>query len=181
VQALAEGGVTVAEVTFTVPNAMDVIREAKRQLGDRVLLGAGTVLDAEAANRAIDAGARFIVSPVCRTALIETCHRRDVAVLPGCYSPTEILTAWAAGADFVKVFPARSLSPAFIRDVREPLPQVKLIPTGGITAENAADWLDAGVAAVGVGGALLDRGAIAAGRFEVVEAAARRLVAAVHQ
>lgn len=176
IDALAAGGVRIVELTMTVPGALAAVEELAKRLGDRVLLGVGTVLDADTANRAIDAGARFIVSPVCRPELVETCHRRDVVMMPGCFTPTEILAAWDAGADFVKVFPARSLAPSFIKDVHEPLPQVKLIPTGGISSDNVGEWLRAGVSAVGVGGALLDKAAIAAGRLEVVTAAAERLV-----
>jgi 2-dehydro-3-deoxyphosphogluconate aldolase / (4S)-4-hydroxy-2-oxoglutarate aldolase len=179
VDALVEGGVTLIELTMTMPNAAALIADVTSRVPASVAVGAGTVLDTETARRVIDAGARFVVSPVCRPELIDLCHHHGAAMLPGCFTPTEILTAWEAGADFVKVFPARSLPPTFIRDVREPLPQVKLIPTGGISAENAADWLRAGATAVGVGGALLDRQAIASGKFDVIAAASKRLVAAV--
>ena len=181
IAALVAGGLTLIEITMTVPGALELIAATSRTLPAGVVLGAGTILDVETARRAIDAGARFIVSPVCRIALVAACHERDVVIVPGGYSPTEILAAADAGADFVKVFPARSLAPSFIRDIREPLPHVQLIPTGGITADNAGDWLRAGAAAVGVGGALLDRAAIAAGRFEVLTAAAQRLMSALER
>ena len=132
VEALADGGVTVAEVTFTVPNALDVIRAAKRQLGDRVLLGAGTVLDPETARAALLAGAEFIVAPTLNLDVIRLCRRYDKLVMPGAFTPTEVLAAWEAGADIVKVFPADVVGPAFFKALRGPLPQVKLMPTGGV-------------------------------------------------
>jgi len=174
VDALAAGGVRALEVTMTVPGAVDLIRG----LGE-FLLGAGTVLDAATAERVIDAGARFVVSPVLRPEVIAAGHRHDVPVLPGCFSPTEILTAWEAGADVVKVFPATALGPTFFKDVRGPLPQVKLMPTGGVTIDNAGDWIRAGAVAIGVGAALLDAAAIAAGNFRVITANAKRIVANV--
>src|SRR5436305_8108419 len=130
VRALADGGVTVAEVTFTVPGAADVIREARRQLGDRVLLGAGTVLDPETARTALLAGAEFVVAPTVNPDVIRLCRRYDKLVMPGAFTPTEILAAWEAGADVVKVFPADVLGRSFFKAIRGPLPQVKLMPTG---------------------------------------------------
>lgn len=178
--ALADGGVRVLEVTMTVPGAVDLIRALAPSLRPGVLLGAGTVLDGDTASRVIDAGARFVVSPVFKPELIEVCHRHDVPVMPGCFSPTEILAAWEAGADFVKVFPATALGPSFFRDVRGPLPTVKLIPTGGVTLDNAGEWIRAGAAAVGVGTALLDAKAIAAGDYGVIRTNAARIVANVN-
>ena len=179
VDALVEGGVRVLEVTMTVPGAVDLIRELSGTLRSDLLLGAGTVLDVDTASRVMDAGARFVVSPVFTREIIARCHERDVAVMPGCFSPTEILTAWEAGADVVKVFPATALGPTFFKDVKAPLPFVKLIPTGGVTLENAGDWIRAGAAAVGVGTALLDTKAIAAGDYGVVRANAARIMASV--
>jgi 2-dehydro-3-deoxyphosphogluconate aldolase/(4S)-4-hydroxy-2-oxoglutarate aldolase len=127
----------------------------------------------------IDAGARFVVSPVFRPTVIAACHERDAAVMPGCFSPTEILEAWDAGADVVKVFPATALGPGYLKDVRAPLPQVKLMPTGGVTLDNAGEWIRAGAVAVGVGTALLDAKAIAAGDYRVLRANAERIVASV--
>lgn len=143
------------------------------------LLGAGTVLDSETARLAILAGARFVVSPVFRPEVVAICHRYDVAAMPGCFTPTEILAAWEAGADVVKVFPATALGPGFFKDVRGPLPQVKLMPTGGVSLTNAGDWIRAGAVAVGVGTALLDAKAIAAGDFGVITTNARTIVASV--
>lgn len=180
VDALADGGVRALEVTMTVPRAVELIRELAPTLPDGFLLGAGTVTDAVTAAAVIDAGARFVVSPVFRPEVIRACHERDVAALPGCFSPTEILAAHECGADIVKVFPATMLGPQFIKDVRAPLPQVKLMPTGGVTLDNAGDWIRAGAVAVGVGSALLDSAAIESGRFEVIAANARRVVASVN-
>jgi 2-dehydro-3-deoxyphosphogluconate aldolase/(4S)-4-hydroxy-2-oxoglutarate aldolase len=179
VDALIEGGVRVLEVTMTVPGAIDLIRDLSASLPAGFLLGAGTVLDVATASRVIDAGARFVVSPVFKPALIDVCHKRDTAALPGCFTPTEILTAWESGADLVKVFPATALGPTFFKDVKGPLPDVKLIPTGGVTLDNAGDWIRAGAAAVGVGTALLDARAIAAGDYRVLTANAARIMAGV--
>jgi 2-dehydro-3-deoxyphosphogluconate aldolase/(4S)-4-hydroxy-2-oxoglutarate aldolase len=179
VDALIEGGVRALEVTMTVPMAIDLIADLSASLPSGFLLGAGTILDETTAARVIEAGARFVVSPVFKPGLIEACHGRDVAALPGCFTPTEILTAWESGADLVKVFPATALGPAFFKDVKGPLPDVKLIPTGGVTLDNAGDWIRAGAAAVGVGTALLDARAIAAGDYRVLTANAARIMAGV--
>jgi len=179
VDAMAEGGVRALEVTMTVPGAVDLIRGLARALPPGFLLGAGTVTDAPTARAVIDAGASFVVGPVFRPDVIAACHERDVPVMPGCFSPTEILAAHEAGADIVKLFPATLLGPQFVKDVRAPLPQVKLMPTGGVTLDNAGDWIRAGAVAVGLGSALLDAGAIAGGRFDVITANARRVVANV--
>ena len=179
VDALAAGGVRVLEVTMTVPHAVALIREIAPTLPPDVVIGAGTVLDPATAREAIDAGARFVVAPVFRRAVMDECHHHDVAALPGCFTPTEILDAWDAGADIVKVFPATSLGPTFVKDVRAPLPQIKLMPTGGVSLENAGDWLRAGAVAVGVGSALVDRHAVAARDFSSITRRAERLVANV--
>jgi 2-dehydro-3-deoxyphosphogluconate aldolase / (4S)-4-hydroxy-2-oxoglutarate aldolase len=179
IDALADGGVRALEVTMTVPGAIDLIRDLASTLSEDFLLGAGTVLDPQTAARVVDAGARFVVSPVLRPAIIDVCHRLDVPALPGCFSPTEILTAWEMGADIVKVFPATTLGPGFFSDVRAPLPQLKLMPTGGVTLGNAGDWIRAGAVAVGVGTALLDRAAIAAGHYSVLRDNAARIIAGV--
>ena len=179
IDALAAGGLRAIEVTMTVPGAIDLIAQIAPTLPRDFLFGAGTVLDADTASRAIDAGARFIVSPVFRTAVIDACHRRDVPAMPGCLTPTEILDAWDAGADIVKVFPATTLGPGYLKDVRAPLPQVKLMPTGGVTIDNAGDWIKAGAVAVGVGSALVDNQAIAAADYHRLEENARRILANV--
>lgn len=179
VDAIAAGGVRAIEVTMTVPGAVALIGTLAKSLPDTVLLGAGTVTDADTARAVIDAGARFVVSPVFRPEMIDACHARDVAAAPGCFTPTEILAAHDRGADVVKVFPATALGPQFIKDVRAPLPQVRLMPTGGVSLDNAGDWIRAGAVAVGVGSALLDARAIDEGRFEVLTANAQRIVQSV--
>jgi len=181
VRALAAGGVTVAEVTLTVPGALDVIREAKRQLGDRVLLGAGTVLDPETARAAFLAGAEFVVAPCVNLDVIRMCRRYDKLVMPGAFTPTEVLAAWEAGADIVKVFPADVVGPAFFKALRGPLPQVKLMPTGGVDLTTAGDFLAAGAVCLGVGGQLVDAKAVAAGDFARITQLAREYVAVVEK
>ena len=177
--ALADGGVTTLEVTMTVPRAIDLIDELAHTLPASCIVGAGTVVDRATAEAVMDAGARFVVGPVLRADVIAACRAREVAVMPGCFTPTEILTAWDAGADIVKVFPATSLGPTFFKDIRGPLPQLKLMPTGGVTKVNAADWIKAGAVAIGVGTALVDAEAVTARRFDVITASARDFVAAV--
>ena len=173
VRALADGGVTVAEVTFTVPGAAEVIREARRQFGDRVLLGAGTVLDREQAEAAIQWGARFIVSPHTDADLVSYLTQRDVLVMPGALSPTEVLTASRAGAPVVKLFPAAAVGPSFLQDLRGPLGQIPLLPTGGITIDNADAFIAAGAWGLGVGSALANPTLIKNQRFADLEARAR--------
>lgn len=180
-KALADGGVTVAEVTFTVPNAIDVIREARRQLGDRVLLGAGTVLDSETARAAILAGAEFIVAPTVNVDVIRLCRRYDKLVMPGAFTPTEVLAAWEAGADIVKVFPADVLGPAFFRALKGPLPQVKLMPTGGVELTTAAEFLKAGAVCLGVGSQMADPKLVAARDFAAITKLAKQYVDIVKQ
>jgi 2-dehydro-3-deoxyphosphogluconate aldolase/(4S)-4-hydroxy-2-oxoglutarate aldolase len=179
--ALAEGGVTVMEITFSVPNALEVIRQVRHHLGERIVLGAGTVLDPETARAAILAGAEFIVSPTLNLDVIRLCHRYDKAVLPGAFTPTEILTAWEAGADVVKVFPAEVVGPAFFRALRGPLPQVRVMPTGGVDLTTAADFLKAGACCLGIGGQLVDPKAIAAGDFDRIRDLARQYISIVNK
>jgi 2-dehydro-3-deoxyphosphogluconate aldolase/(4S)-4-hydroxy-2-oxoglutarate aldolase len=181
VEALASGGVTVAEVTLTVPGALDVIRAARQQLGDRVLLGAGTVLDPETARAALLAGAEFIVAPNTNPEVIRLCRRYDKLVMPGAFTPTEVVAAWEAGADVVKVFPADVVGPAFFRALRGPLPQVKLMPTGGVDLTTASEFLKAGAACLGVGSQLVEPKAVAAGDFARVTQLARQYVEVVRQ
>jgi 2-dehydro-3-deoxyphosphogluconate aldolase/(4S)-4-hydroxy-2-oxoglutarate aldolase len=175
-KAVAAGGVEIIEFTFTTPGALGLIEQTSRELGDSVLLGAGTVLDAETARAAILAGAEFIVAPTLSLEVIETCHRYSKVVIPGTYTPTEMLTAWEAGADFVKVFPADVAGPAYLKAVAAPLPQIRLIPVGGVTLENTGEFIKAGAAAVGVGGNLVEKRAIAEGHFEKLTENARRFV-----
>ena len=179
VDALAEGGVRALEVTMTVPNAVGLLRELSDTLPRGFLLGAGTVTDAITARAVIDAGARFVVGPVFRREVITVCHDQDVAVMPGCFSPTEMYEAHEAGADLVKIFPATMRGPQFIKDVRAPLPQLKLVPTGGVTPANAGDWIRAGAVAVGIGSALLDAAAIERGDWSVLTTRAREAVRSI--
>jgi 2-dehydro-3-deoxyphosphogluconate aldolase/(4S)-4-hydroxy-2-oxoglutarate aldolase len=179
IDALLEGGVHALELTMTVPGAVSLIEQLARDLPGEFQLGAGTILDPETARQVILAGARYIVAPVLNLEVIRLCHRYDVAVMPGCFTPTEILTAWEAGADIIKVFPATALGPGFIRDIHGPLPQVRLMPTGGVTMSNAGEWIKAGAVAIGVGTALVDTKAVAAGQYAQIAANARQLVEAV--
>lgn len=179
IDALAAGGIRALEITMTVPGAIDMIGRIAPTLPDGFLIGAGTVLDAETATAAVRAGAQFIVSPVCRASVIDAAHHAGAAVMPGCFTPTEILNAWDAGADVVKVFPATSLGPQFFKDVRGPLPHIKMMPTGGVSLDNAGQWITAGAVAVGVGTALLDARAIATGNYAVLTANAMKIVASV--
>lgn len=179
IDALGAGGVRAIEVTMTVPGAIRLIEAIAPTLPKDVVLGAGTILDPETARQAILAGARFIVGPVLNPAVISLCHRYDVAVAPGCFTPTEILAAWEAGADIVKVFPATALGPGYLKDVRGPLPQVRLMPTGGVSVANAGAWIRAGAVAIGVGTALVDPAAVAEGRYGAVTETAAAFVAAV--
>jgi 2-dehydro-3-deoxyphosphogluconate aldolase/(4S)-4-hydroxy-2-oxoglutarate aldolase len=179
IDALLEGGVRALELTMTVPGAIGLIEEIAKTLPGEFQLGAGTVLDPETARQVILAGAKYIVAPTLNLKTIEMCHRYDVAIMPGCFTPTEILTAWEAGADVIKVFPATALGPAYFRDVRAPLPQVRLMPTGGVTMENAGEWIKAGAVAIGVGSALVDTKAIAAGNFAQITKNAKSLIESV--
>src|SRR5438477_4901181 len=172
-RALADGGVTVVEITLSVPNALDVLRQVRQALGDRVLLGAGTVLDAETARAVLLAGAEFIVAPTLNLDVIRLCRRYDKLVIPGAFTPTEILTAWEAGADVVKVFPAEVVGPAFFQALRGPLPQVRLMPTGGVDLTTAADFIRAGACCLGVGGQLVEPKALAARDFARITDLAR--------
>jgi 2-dehydro-3-deoxyphosphogluconate aldolase / (4S)-4-hydroxy-2-oxoglutarate aldolase len=178
-KALASGGVDVVEFTMTTPNALDTIRAATREIGDRVLIGAGTVLDPETARATILCGAQFIVAPSCNPRVIETCHRYSKVVIPGALTPTEIVAAWEMGANLVKVFPASMGGPGYIKDVLAPLPQVRLVPTGGVDLENAGAFIRAGAAAVAVGGNLVDKHLVAAGDGGALTALARRFKTAV--
>ncbi len=176
VRALADGGVTVVEITMTVPDALGVVREVRRELGDRVLLGAGTILDPETARAALLAGAEYLVAPTLNLDVIRLCQRYNKLVMPGAFTPTEILTAWEAGADIVKVFPAEVVGPAFFKALRGPLPQIRLMPTGGVDLTTAADYLRAGACCLGLGGQLVEPRAVAEKNFERIHDLARQYV-----
>ncbi len=175
-EALLAGGVEVIEVTFTVPNALGVIEKTAKTLGDRILLGAGTVLDPETARAAILAGASYIVSPTLNLEVIRLCRRYDVMVMPGALTPTEILTAWEAGADIVKVFPSEITGPRYLKAIKGPLPQVRLMPTGGVDLTTAAEFLKAGAVALGIGSALVEAKWIETGDWAAIEQRARQFV-----
>lgn len=180
-RALAEGGVTAIEITFSVPDAIDVIRKVRQELGDTIALGAGTVLDPETARAAILAGAEYIVAPTTNLDVIRLCRRYDKAVMPGAFTPTEILTAWEAGADIIKVFPADVGGPNYLKSVKAPLPQIRLMPTGGVDLDTAEAFLKAGAFCLGAGSSLVDAKAVAAGDFGAIRERAARFAAVVAQ
>jgi 2-dehydro-3-deoxyphosphogluconate aldolase/(4S)-4-hydroxy-2-oxoglutarate aldolase len=177
--AIAAGGVNVLEVTMTVPGAIHVMRWLAEKRPD-ILIGAGTVLDAETARMCILEGAKFVVSPALNLQTIEMCHRYSIAVLPGALTPTEVVTAWQAGADVVKVFPASSLGGAkYLKNLKAPLPHIELIPTGGVSLASAREFLEAGAFALGVGADLVDHKAVAAGHPETITENARQYLSIV--
>jgi 2-dehydro-3-deoxyphosphogluconate aldolase/(4S)-4-hydroxy-2-oxoglutarate aldolase len=167
------------EVTFTVPRAARVIEKVADKLGSRVLLGAGTVLDTETARAAFLAGAEFIVSPAVNVGVIEMCRRYSKLVMPGAFTPTEVVTAWQAGADIVKVFPSDLVGPKYLKLLHGPLPHIRLMPTGGVNLDTAGEFLKAGACALGVGGSLVEAKAVAAGDLKRIESLARQFVEVV--
>lgn len=177
--AILEGGIDIIEFTMTTPGALGILESATAKFGDRVVLGAGTVLDPESARAAVLAGARFIVSPNLNPKTIELCHRYGAVAVPGVLTPTEIVAAMEVGADLIKVFPASLGGPDYIKAVRAPLPQAPLVPTGGVEVENAGDYIRAGAVAVAVGGSLVNKKWVAAGDFAKMTDAARRLAETV--
>jgi 2-dehydro-3-deoxyphosphogluconate aldolase/(4S)-4-hydroxy-2-oxoglutarate aldolase len=180
--AIIAGGVTVLEITMTVPGAIQVIEQLAKHHGEKLLIGAGTVLDAETARSCLLAGAQFIVSPALDVRTIELCRRYSVPVMPGALTPTEIVTAWQAGADVVKVFPCSALGGAkYLKALQGPLPQIQLIPTGGVSLGTAEEFLSAGAFALGVGGDLVDAKAAAEGRTEVITENARKYLGIVQK
>jgi 2-dehydro-3-deoxyphosphogluconate aldolase / (4S)-4-hydroxy-2-oxoglutarate aldolase len=180
IEALVSAGLPVAEVTMTVPNAIEAIAAASRRFGGDVLIAAGTVTDGATARRAIDAGAEMIVSPCLVNEVIEVARSHDVAVVSGALTPTEILAAVTAGADLVKVFPANSVGgPAYLRALRGPFPDLQLVPTGGVTLDNVGDFFRAGAVAVGVGGELVSRELLDKGDYAAIAAMAARFILAV--
>ncbi|HYB60823.1 MAG TPA: bifunctional 4-hydroxy-2-oxoglutarate aldolase/2-dehydro-3-deoxy-phosphogluconate aldolase [Methylomirabilota bacterium] len=177
VEAVCKGGIRIVEITMTVPGAMEIIRELIKSGEPDVLVGAGTVLNPESARRCLDAGAQFIVSPGLNLNTIELAQKEGVLVMPGAFSPTEIIAAWDAGADLVKVFPCGNVGgPKYIKALKGPLPQIPLIPTGGVTLENAAEFILAGSEALGIGGELVQNAALRAGKPEIITEAARKFV-----
>jgi 2-dehydro-3-deoxyphosphogluconate aldolase/(4S)-4-hydroxy-2-oxoglutarate aldolase len=180
--ALKEGGVSFIEITMSVQGAIDVIRDLTKKYKDEIILGAGTVLDPETGRAALLAGAQFIVSPTLNLGLIELSHRYSAVVIPGAMTPTEILTAWNAGADMVKVFPAAQLGgPDYLKALKGPLPQVLLVPTGGVNLQNAGAFIKAGAAALGAGGELVDKKALKEKKFHVIAENARAFLKAIRE
>ena len=182
IDAIRAGGVSLLEITMTVPGAVGVIEQVSRRYGSEALVGAGTVLDGETARACIAAGAQFVVSPSLNLETIEVCRREGVAVMPGALTPTEVVQAWSAGADFVKVFPAGAVGGAsYIRALKAPLPQIELVPTGGVSLKTAADFIKAGASALGVGADLVDLKAIREGQPQIITERAREFVRIVRE
>ena len=178
-EAIYNGGVSGIEITMTVPNAIKVIADASKEIGGYMNVGVGSVLDSITAQKAIDAGANYVVSPIYKREIVETAHRNNVPAMPGAFTPTEIQTAYETGADIVKVFPADVVGMAFFRGVLAPMPHLKLMPTGVVSLTNAGEWLKAGACAVGVGSALLDKKAIDSGNYKVLTDNAKVLMESI--
>ncbi len=180
IEAIYQGGIRAAEITMTVPGAVRALERAADTFGERLVLGAGTVLDAETARSCMLAGAQFFVSPSLKLATIEMARRYSKVVMPGALTPTEVLTAWEAGADIVKIFPCGNVGgPKYIKALKAPFPQIQMIPTGGVNLETAGEFLKAGACAVAVGGELVDNKALAEGRVQVIEEKARQYLAVI--
>lgn len=179
-EAVSEGGIPVVEITMTVPGAVDVIRELAKSNASKILIGAGTVLDAEAARRCRDAGAQFLVSPALNLETVEFAVRENILIMAGALTPTEIVKAWKAGADFVKVFPCGQVGGAkYIKAIKGPLPHIPLVPTGGVNLNTAAEFLEAGAEALGVGSELVPAAALKSGKPEIIVETARKFAAIV--
>lgn len=180
VQALAQGGIPVSEITMTVPDAIDVIRELVNQDGDRLTIGAGTVTDAKTCADAIDAGCRFVVTPILNHEVIDMCREKEICIIGGALTPTEVFSTFLAGADAVKVFPAKAMGgPAYLQMLREPFPDLPLVPTGGVNLDTMAGFFEAGAPLVGAGGDLVSREALSCGNMEQITQRARQYVAAI--
>ena len=180
-EALLAGGVDVMEITFTVPAAVRVLERVAERMGQRVLLGAGTVLDAETARAAVLAGTQFIVAPNTNPEVIRLCRRYSKLVMPGAMTPTEVVTAWEAGADIVKIFPSEITGPKYLKALHGPLPQIRLMPTGGVDLNTAAEFLRCGACALGIGGSLVEKKAMETGNLERIESLARQFVQIVRE
>ena len=182
IEAIYRGGVRAAEITMTVPGAVRALEKVADQFGDKIVLGAGTVLDPETARVCMLAGAEFFVTPSLRPATIEMAKRYSKVICPGALTPTEVLTAWEAGADVVKIFPCGNVGGAkYIKALKGPFPQIEMIPTGGVNLETAGEFLKAGACAVGVGGELVDAKLIREGRYDLIEEKARHYMAAIRK
>jgi len=182
IDAIREGGISVFEITMTVPGAVKVIQELTKRYGRDALVGAGTVLDPETATECIESGAQFVVSPALNLETIACCRQLDVMVMPGALTPTEVVQAWNAGADFVKVFPAGAVGgPSYLKALKAPLPQIELVPTGGVSLTTAGDFIRAGAAALGVGAELVDINAIREGQSAVITERAKQFIEIVRE
>src|ERR1043165_4358868 len=182
IDAIRAGGISLLEITMTVPGAVQLIEKVAKRYGAEALVGAGTVLNAETARACIDAGAQFVVSPSLNLETIEVCRAHDVAVLPGALTPTEVVNAWNAGADFVKVFPAGAVGgPSYLKALKAPLPHIELVPTGGVSLKTAADFIEAGASALGVGADLVDLKALREGQQHIITERAREFVRIVRE
>lgn len=179
IKAIYKGGVSVIEITMTVPGAIKMVKKITKQLDEDIILGVGSVGDPKTAERAIQSGAQFIVSPFFKKEIIKTAHKYDVAVMPGAFTPTEIQKAYEAGADVIKIFPADVVGMKFFKAILAPMPYVKLMPTGGVNLDNAGDWIRTGACAVGVGSALLDKFAINNNKFDTLTQNAQRIVSSL--
>ena len=174
-EAIFEGGVKFIEITMTVPNALKMIEKVRKSVSNKIILGVGSVLDPDTAQKAIDAGAQFVVSPVFKKEIIDKAHKNNVPAMPGTFTPTEMFNAHQYGADVIKVFPADILGMKFFKGVKAPMPDLNLMPTGGVNLDNAGDWIKAGACAVGIGTALLDVKAIEENNYKKLTENARRI------
>ena len=181
IEAIYAGGISIVEVTMTVPNAIQLIRQISKRFGEDLIIGVGSVLNGTIAEDAIRAGAKFVVSPVFKKEIIDTGHKFNVPTIPGCFTPTEIQAAFEYGADIVKVFPADVVGMGFFKGILAPMPHLKLMPTGGVSLTNAGDWLKSGACAVGVGSALLDKKAIESGNYQVLTENAKTLMGSINK
>lgn len=179
-EAIYEGGVRAIEITMTVPNAIETIALASKEIGNKVLIGVGSIINAEMTQKAIDAGAQYVVSPIFKKEIVETSHENEIPAMPGAFSPTEAQLAYEAGADIIKIFPADVLGMAFIKGIKAPLPHLKIMPTGGVSLTNAGDWIKAGACAVGVGSALLDKEAIDKGNYSILTENAKKIMSSIN-
>lgn len=176
IHALSLGGISVIELTMSIPNAIHVIEQAVEEVTDDVIIGVGSVLTSKIAEDAIKAGAKYVVSPILKKEIIGAAHDKDVPVMPGAFTPTEIQTAFESGADIVKVFPADVLGTEFFKAVLAPMPHLKLMPTGGVSLTNADEWLNAGAVAIGLGSALLDKEAVKSGNYQKLTENAQKVI-----
>ncbi len=181
-EAVCQGGIPIVEITMTVPGAVEVIRELSKSSGSEVLIGAGTVLDPDTARHCLDAGAQFLVSPGLNLPTVELAVREKILIMAGALTPTEVITAWSAGADFVKIFPCGQVGGAkYIKALKGPLPQIPLVPTGGVNLNTAAEFIEAGAAALGIGGELVQADALKSGKSQIISENARKFVEIVKQ